>query len=404
MRLTQARIDGLKCPAGGKDMLVFDDEQRGLGVRVTAGGGKSFIAQYTLHRKKRRIPLGSCSAISLAKAREAARAIMGEVAKGLDPAMERKQARLEAHKKAAHEALTLVRLLEDWQALHLTGKRPKYAIEAVRALRNAFARYLDLPAADLDRAAVVRALDALTKKGHAAMAARTAAYGKAAFGWAVKRGALASNPFTNLPIAPTVKRERVLSDEELAAIWRATEREGPFNSIVRLLVLTGQRREEVNGLRWDELSSDLAIWTIPGARTKNGVAHVVPLSALRRNCCAPAVGWRIGLPRTSRLFQWVLKAKAALDAASGVSNWRLHDLRRTMATGLQRLGVRLEVTEAALNHTSGSRGGIVGVYQRHDFAAEKQAALAAWAAHVMALVEGREPESKVVALAARASQ
>ena len=230
MKLTQVRIDGLKCPTGKRDMLVFDDEQRGLGVRVTASGGKTFLAQYAFHGQKRRIPLGSCSAVSLAKARDAVRAIMGEVAKGIDPAAERKKAAVEAHRQAAHDALTLASLLEDWRSLHLASKRPAYAAEAVRAMRYAFDRYLDFPAADLGRPIVVKTLDAMARKGNAAMAARTAAYGKAAYGWAVKRGALTVNPFTNLPVTPTIRRDRVLRDDELAAIWRATERGGAFDT------------------------------------------------------------------------------------------------------------------------------------------------------------------------------
>jgi integrase len=392
MKLTLNRIDILKCPEGKRDMLVFDDEQRGLGVRVTASGGKTYLAQYNWHGQKRRIPLGSCSALSLAKARDAVRAIMGDVARGIDPAAERKKAK-------AHEALTLSALLSDWQALHLASKRPKYAAEAVRALRNAFSRYLDLPAADLTRAAAVKALDAMAMRGSPAMAARTAAYGKAAYGWATRRGSLSSNPFLNLPVAPTERRERVLSDDELGAIWRATDGAGPFNGIVRLLLLTGQRREEVAGMTWAELSDDLSTWTIPASRAKNGATHIVPLSA-------PAQDLLRGVPRSGELafpglrgtFNGFSPAKAALDAKSGVTNWRLHDLRRTMATGLQRLGVRLEVTEQVLNHVSGSRAGIVGVYQRHDFASEKRAALDAWGEHVRAIVEGRAIAGNVVTL------
>jgi integrase len=401
MKLTQTRIEGLKCPPEKRDTLVFDDEQRGLGVRVTARGGKTYLAQYSFHGQKRRVPLGSCSGVSLAKARDAVRAIMGDVAKGIDPATERKKAAGEARRQAAHEALTLSALLSDWQALHLANKRPRYAAEAVRAVRNAFSRYLDLPAADLDRATAVKTLDAMARKGSAAMAARTAAYGKAAYGWAVKRGALSINPFVNLPVAPTLKRERVLSDDELAVIWRATDSPGPFNGIVRLLMVTGQRREEVAGMAWAELSDDFSTWTIPASRAKNGATHIVPLAS-------PAQELLRGVPRFGDLvfpglrgpFNGFWKAKAALDAKSGVTNWRLHDLRRTMATGLQRLGVRLEVTEQVLNHVSGSRAGIVGVYQRHDFASEKRAALDAWGNHVLAVVEGSATMDNVVTLRA----
>jgi integrase len=394
MKLTLNRIDSLKCPAGKRDMLVFDGEQRGLGVRVTAGGGKTYLAQYNWHGKKRRVPLGSCGAIPLAKARDAARAIMGDVAKGIDPAAERKR-------KAAGGALTLRALLSDWQALRLASMRPRYAAEAVRALRKAFSHYLDLPA-DLDRATVVKTLDAMARQGSPAMAAQTAAYGKAAYGWAVKRGALAVNPFVNLPVAPTVKRDRVLSDDELADIWRATNGPGPFSGIVRLLILTGQRRTEVAGMTWAELSDDLSTWVIPGGRAKNGITHIVPLSEQAQDLLrgiprfgAPTIGPELVLGP----FNSCAKAKTALDARSGVTNWRLHDLRRTTATGLQRLGVRLEVTEQVLNHVSGSRAGIVGIYQRHDFASEKRAALEDWGAHVMRIAEGRE-ESNVVTLRA----
>jgi integrase len=396
MKLTLNRIDSLKCPEGKRDALVFDDEQRGLGVRVTASGGKTYLAQYSWHGQKRRIPLGGCSALSLAKARDAVRAIMGDVAKGIDPAAERKKAK-------AHEALTLEALLSDWQALHLASKRPRYASEAVRAVRNAFARYLDLPAANLSRATAVKTLDAMARKGSAAMAARTAAYGKAAYGWGIKRGAMSENPFASLPVTPTERRERVLSDDELAVIWRATDGPGPFNGILRMALLTGQRREGVAGMTWAELAADFSTWTIPASRAKNGTTHIVPLSAqaqdLLRNVPrfgAQQPGLELVFPGLRGPFNGWSKAKVALDAKSGVTNWRLHDLRRTATTGLQRLGVRLEVTEQVLNHVSGSRAGIVGVYQRHDFASEKRAALEA----VLAIVEGRACGENVITLRA----
>ena len=170
MKLTQRRIEALECPANKKDMLVFDDEQRGLGVRVTVGGGKSFLVQYSHAGEKRRMRLGSCSAISLAKARLAARELVGAVASGRDPASERKSAALEAKR----DALTLRVLINQWAMLHLVGKRPNYSTAAVSALRRSFGKHLDIPAATLDRATVVRILDGLAKDGSAAMAGATA--------------------------------------------------------------------------------------------------------------------------------------------------------------------------------------------------------------------------------------
>jgi integrase len=167
---------------------------------------------------------------------------------------------------------------------------------------------------------------------------------------------------------------------------------------VRTLILTGQRREEVAGMAWGEVAQDLSSWTIPASRAKTGAAHLVPLSTqvqviLR---AAPRLGESdLVFPGLRGPFSGFSKAKAALDKASGLRDWRLHDLRRTMATGLQRLGVRLEVTEAVLNHIAGSRAGIVGVYQRHTWAEEKRAALNAWDEHVAAVVEGREKAGNV---------
>jgi integrase len=187
-------------------------------------------------------------------------------------------------------------------------------------------------------------------------------------------------------------------------------------------------------MAWRELSDDVSVWTIPGDRTKNGAVHVVPLSASASALLhdtlpsdatdaaqfvteSRATGVLTFPGAVGTPFSGWSKAKTALDqaiekaranaakagkAVEALVPWSLHDLRRTVATGLQRLGVRLEVTEAVLNHLSGSRGGIAGVYQRHDWANEKRAALDAWAAHVKAIVEHRPSEAKNVVKLERA--
>ncbi|MGE0714099.1 MAG: tyrosine-type recombinase/integrase [Alphaproteobacteria bacterium] len=422
MRFTQRSIEALRCPEGRKDALYFDEIQKGLAVRVTATGGRSYLAQYTLAGQKRRVPLGSCSAVTLATAREAAQAIMGDVAKAIDPAAQRKTLRA----AAARASLSLGDLVDTWCKLHLARKRSRYSEEAVRALRRAFTREWSAPAESLTRSAVVRALDALTRADKVAMAGRTAAYGRACFTWANRRGTIDVNPFSKLPSAGArPKRERVLTDAELADVWRAAEgTPGPFGTVVRLLILTGQRREEVAGMAWAETSADRTTWTIAAARTKNGVAHVVPLAPLAsdivRNLAAlgplvmpgdtggPFNGWSRAKARLDERIA-AARAKAAgvaladeMDlSAYAIPAWTLHDLRRTLATGLQRLGVRLEVTEAVLNHVGGSRAGIVGIYQRHDWQVEKRAALEAWAQHVAAVVAGQPLADNVVPLAGR---
>jgi integrase len=446
VKLTERKIETMAVERGQKDRLIFDDTQRGLAVRVTVSGSHTYLCQYTLHGRKWRVPLGACSALSLSNAREAAATIMGDVAKGRNPAAERKDAAAAERAKRTRDRLTLRVLIDDWHRLHLANRRPSYAKESVRALHSAFADYLDDAAEDLDRTAVVRALDGLTRRGRrkdgdgaekprgAAMTGRTATYGRAAYTWAVKRGAVHANPFADLPIAKGIaKRERVLSDDEIAEIWRAAGTvAAPYGAIIRFLILTGQRRGEVAGMSWREIAGDLATWAMPGERTKNGAPHMVPLSDSARDILRALLPEHEGDGRRAieeRRAQGILvfpgvlgtpfagwsKAKAALDKAvvdaraaaaakAGTSPaplvpWSVHDLRRTVATGLQRLGVRLEVTEAVLNHISGSRGGIAGVYQRHDWASEKKAAIDAWATHVISVVESRISASNLLKMA-----
>ena len=409
MKLTQRRIDDLQCPPGKKDALVFHGGQRGLGVRVTAGGGKTYLAQYTIAGSKRRIPLGSCSAISLAAAREAVQAILGDVAKGRDPDGERKEAARKVMEKAEAEALTLGALIDKWENRHLVERRPGYAAEATRALRFGFKKHLKSPAAALTPKTAKAILNAIADDGKKATARLTGAYGRACYGWAIGKDLLVENPFAGIKLDAVSSRERVLSDEELAAVWGATKGPGPYNAIVRTLILTGQRREEVAGMTWAEIAPDLSTWTVPASRTKNGVAHIVPLPLLAQAIIKSTHRTskdddepKFVFPGRAGAFNGFSKAKFALDEDSDVKDWRLHDLRRTMATGLQRLGVRLEVTEAILNHVSGSRAGVVGIYQRHEWAEEKRAALNAWDEHVAAIVEGREKAGNVTPIRLKA--
>ena len=197
------------------------------------------------------------------------------------------------------------------------------------------------------------------------------------------------NPATDLPKpASETKRDRVLSDDELIAVWNAARKIGwPFGDAIRLLILTGARREEIGQLKWSEIKGDVI--ALEGARTKNAAPQTIPLSLAASTVLqqAPRIAdsKRIFTTNGQTAISGWSRAKTKLDELSGVSDWRIHDLRRTVATGLQKLGVNLQTIEAVLGHTSGSRAGVVGVYQRHSFDAEKRAALDAWGAHVTAL-------------------
>jgi integrase len=234
------------------------------------------------------------------------------------------------------------------------------------------------------------------------------------FSWLVEQRAIEKSPCAgvNRPDSSTA-RDRVLDDRELRWFLLACSDLGePFGPLLKLLLLTGQRRNEVAGMRKAELSADGATWTLPATRTKNKRPHIVPLSQAAQDLIA---GVRVIAGRRGFIFSttgeshvsgWS-KTKRRLDAKmlelvraeaadAGIPAWTIHDLRRTTAAGLQRLGVPLPVTERILNHVSGSFAGIVGVYQRHEYSEERREALERWAAHVQRLVSGQA--AQVVAL------
>jgi integrase len=258
----------------------------------------------------------------------------------------------------------------------------------------------DRLAASITRRDASELIDGVADRGALTMARRIHAHLHRLFRWAVGRGIIEINPMADLPKPGTaVKRDRVLIDRELAAIWKAAATIGwPFGSAVQLLILTATRREEVGSLRWSEIHGDEI--RIPGERSKSGEQRTIPLSsaALRLIGALPRIdgdGYVFTTTGSTAISGWS-KAKHLLDAGAAEINggalapWRLHDLRRTAATGLQRLGIGLQTIESVLGHVSGSRAGIVGVYQRHQFDLEKRAALEAWAREIDRIARGKK--------------
>jgi integrase len=250
-----------------------------------------------------------------------------------------------------------------------------------------------LPATVVDRKKIADLLETIGKNNGAVSANRARAALSAMFSWAMRRGLHDSNPVTGTEKRRERSRDRVLSDTELSKIWNALGA-NDYDDILRLLLLTGQRASEIGGLRWSEIDFDEGLISLPAQRTKNGHPHSFPMSKAVRDILKARPQKRefvFGRGR-SGFNGWNGDTKRKLDKriAGGppLPHWTVHDLRRTFATGLQRLGVRLEVTEAILNHVGGSRAGVTGIYQRHDWATEKRAALDAWAAHVLAVVSG----------------
>jgi len=215
--------------------------------------------------------------------------------------------------------------------------------------------------------------------------------------WCVGRAVLDQSPAEGVPRpSKEVARDRVLDDNELAYVILAAQKiGGPYGGIVELLALTGQRREEVARLQWDELNLAQRVWTLPKSRTKNAKAHVVHLSdqsmaaLTRADQPGPYVFSLLG----TKPFQEFSRAKRLLDQLSGVTGWRLHDLRRTCVSGIARLGVAPHVADKILNHQAGTISGVAAVYQRHEFLLERKEALDRWGAHVAQIVARLSGES-----------
>ncbi len=390
-KFTDRFLTGFSPWPGQKDRLAFDTECRGLGARATAGGTRTFLAQWTdaATGQKRREVLGVWGSITIDQAREAARAKLGEVAKGIDPRAARLAQRAAAALDKAERALTLEMLVDDWAALHLKHRRPRYAAEAVRAIKFAFADHLRRPAARLSRSDAVAVLDATVKRGKMATARLTLAYARACYSWAEKRGKVSSNPFVGLPFNVGVAaRDRVLTNDEVGRVWAAAlGMPEPWGPLFRVLLLTLARREEVASMRWSELSENLATWTIPANRMKRGQAHIIALPELARDALRAVTrvkGQDLVFSTTGRTaVSGFTKAKAALDKAAKVTNWRLHDIRRTGVSALAALGINPVVADLLLAHQPSRLSTVARIYQRHDFAAERKAALEAWAAHLL---------------------
>ena len=392
MKLTQENAEGLSLPAGAKGRIFIDDNLPGFGLRMRDGGKRSWIAQYRVGAKQRRVTIGTLENTRADEARKRAKMLLSKVALGADPQIEKAEARVQAS--------TTVRVLVDRYLRERAADRlkPRSLEEVRRHLRTHWSPIAELPARGVQRADVAGQLGKIAKQHGPFAANRARAALSALFSWAIGEGLVDSNPVigTNKP-TEEVKRDRVLRDNELVVVWREAGT-GDYAAIVHLLILTGQRREEVGGMLWSEIDIDGAVWRIRAERTKNGLQHDVPLSASALTILR-GVERREGrdfvFGAGDGPFQGWSNAESALDARVTASfdrtlpSWRLRDLRRTTTTRMADLGVQPHVVEAVLNHVSGQKSGVAGVYNRASYANEKRRALDLWADYVEAAVGGR---------------
>lgn len=409
--LTAQSVDKLK-PNPAKRLEVPDGLLPGLYLIIQPSGARSWAVRYRRNGQTRKLTLGPYPTLTLAIARERARAALKAVQAGEDPATDKRQAAsaITAADDGANDLISYQ--LDAFLARHVRLKgRPRYAEEVERLLeREVRPLWGSRRVQDITRADVVALLDTLMDRGSPTTANRTFAAVRKFFNWLIERSVLNASPCTlvRAPHAET-SRDRVLSDDELRWLWLASDRLGwPFGPFVRFLLLTGQRRDEVAKADRSELKQP-DLWTISRERTKNGIAHDVPLSQAAQAVIAsllPVAG-RAGYLFTTtgnHAISGYSKAKARLDRlmleyarteaqargedpdAVTMLPWRLHDLRRTLASGLARLGHPPHVVEAVLNHTNGTISGVAAIYNRYSYLAEKRHALEAWGRFVEALV------------------
>ena len=356
---------------------VFDALLPGFGVRVATSGTKSFIVFGREGNRRTRATLGQYPVMSLSEAREAARDALKSMKDGTYHS---------TRQIACYDDILL-----EW---YNRDQRPKKSFKQVERAMSAYVtpklRGRDL--AKTNRKDLIAIIDAVADSGALTQAARLRSYISRLYKWSTERGIIDVNPAINLPkVFVEQSRDRVLSERELILIWHATETLTPqFRVIIRLLILTGQRKSEVSGMKWSELNFKEGIWTIPTERSKNAQAHTVHLTS-------PVIAELMRIQRSSELVftttgetpvSGFSNIKKKLDISSGVENWRLHDLRRTFATiTTEKLGCSPNIVDLILNHQTGTLSKVAKIYQRGTYLNERKDTMDAWANHIVGLSE-----------------
>jgi integrase len=402
MKLTAKNVPTLPLPAGKSEQVYWDDDVPGFGLRLREGGSRTIIFQYGPPTRK--MKLGAVSAVDFEKARKTARSLYHRVQLGEDPASDKAEARVK-----------LAETLEATIKLYLTRQKsrlkPRSLVEIERHLLVHLKPLHSLPLAKIERRTIASRLSEIERASGNRTRNMVRATLHAMYAWAIQEGMAEFNPVTGTSRAPEKSRDRVLSAAEIALIWNALP-DDHFGAIIKLLALTGARASEIAALRWDEVRDGMIL--LPAERTKNSRSHIIPLSEPARAIIAAQPRRAIGDGKARELvfgfgegaFAGWGKCRQRLNeriaAASGkaLPHWTPHDLRRTAATMMAELGVQPHVIEAVLNHVSGHRAGVAGIYNRASYEREKTVALDLLAEHLIAIVKGRK--SKVTPLRRKA--
>ncbi len=396
-KLTAMAVERARVPAQGR-VEYWDTILPGFGLRVTENGTKTWTLMYRVHGRKRRATIGHYPKTSLADARDQAAVLLAQLEKDIDPLA------VKAEEEKRAEADRFETVIAEFITRHAKPNNRGWQRQD-RDLRREFLPYWrDWAIGSIARRDILDILDILDKIGDRTSPRRANRYLaliKKLFAWCVERGYIETSPAAAVkPPGREMSRDRVLTADEIRVVWQCCGSEGwPFGELFRLLMLTAQRLGEVSAMRWRDVDLNRAIWTVPAEIAKNGVANEVPLAPT-----AVAILERAPSPRNGYVFpaqngsinpvSGFSKAKERLDrditaarAGAALGPWRLHDLRRTAASGMAELRIAPHVIERVLNHVSGSRAGVAGVYNRFGYLPEKREALEAWANRIAAIVD-----------------
>jgi integrase len=410
VRLTKSTVEAI-APTQ-RDQFIWDERLSGFGLKVTPKGRRSYVVQYRPKGggQAKRITLGVHGAPwTTEKAREAAERLILRVRSGEDPIEMERAARAAADAaKVQYDEGRFEEVLRSFIALYARPKNRRWE-DAQRVITfDAIPVWRGRAISSITRRDVIELIDKVRARSPTSARALYAQL-RRLFGWCVERMLIEHSPCTGLRgPAPSPNRDRWLNDSEVRLLWRALETTGgPFEPLFKLLLLTGQRREEVTGMRWSEVDLERAEWVIPRERSKNASAHAVDLApaavdiltavprhhelVFTTNGLSPMSNHAKYRQRVLGCMREPLSDEAGNLAREGpeVLDWTVHDLRRTTATGMAALGTPPHVIEAVLNHRSGARGGLVAVYQHYQHRAERKSALFAWAKHVIELGASR---------------
>lgn len=345
----------------------------GFSLRVFPTGRKVFTLKYRYGLTQRRLPIGVHPRISLAEARNKALEALRLVDEGIDPAARRRQLGMNVEAICGDFIRQYARPRNrSWKEAERILQREFVAVHGQRDIR------------EIKRHDILDMMDGAIERGAAYQANRIHSNLRKLFNWCVERGIVDTSPVMGTkPPTREQARDRVLTDDEVLAVLRVCAKDAyPFRQFVPLLLATAQRRGEVSRMKWSQIDLDAKQWVIPAELSKNGKPHVVPLNdfALRLLAEIPRFvdcDWVFTTTRRSPISGFS-KALRHIHAQSETSDWRFHDLRRTAASGMARLGVAPHVVEKVLNHISGTISGVAAVYNRYGYDAERREALDKW--------------------------